>query len=106
MSTDFTRRSFTGIAGCAAIGVAVRPPASVAQPSAQSQLKSGQGRAANFPEGFVWGVATSAFQIEGAVWEDGRGRSIWDTYAHTPGKIRNGDNPDVASDHYHRYRDD
>jgi hypothetical protein len=47
-----------------------------------------------------------AYQIEGAVSEDGRGPSIWDTFTHTPGKIRNGDNGDVANDHYHRYRDD
>src|SRR6202043_434901 len=106
MSTDFTRRSFTSAVGGAAIGVAVRPPASVAQPSAQSELKLGKGSAATFPDGFSWGVATSAFQIEGAVKEDGRGPSIWDTYTHTPGKIRNGDNADVANDHYHRYRDD
>jgi beta-glucosidase len=51
-------------------------------------------------------VATAAYQIEGAFDEDGKGPSIWDTYAHTPGKIRNGDTGDVANDHYHRYRDD
>jgi beta-glucosidase len=59
-----------------------------------------------FPEGFLWGVATSAYQIEGAVTEDGRGASIWDTYAHTPGTIRNGDDADVANDHYHRSAED
>ena len=62
--------------------------------------------ARRFPDGFLWGVATSAYQIEGAVAEDGRGRSIWDTYAHTPGKIRNDENADVANDHYHRYPED
>ncbi len=65
-----------------------------------------QGIAGTFPDGFAWGVATSAFQIEGAVKEDGRGASIWDTYAHTPGKIKDGHNADVANDHYHRYKDD
>jgi beta-glucosidase len=59
-----------------------------------------------FPSGFIWGVATSAYQIEGAADADGKGPSIWDAYSHIPGKIKNGDTGDVANDHYHRYRDD
>src|SRR5262245_28039298 len=59
-----------------------------------------------FPKDFLWGVATSAYQIEGAWNEDGKGPSIWDTYAHTPGKIKNGDTGDIANDHYHRYKED
>src|SRR5262245_53361034 len=59
-----------------------------------------------FPDGFHWGVATSSYQIEGAWAEDGKGVSIWDTYAHTPGNIRNDENGDVANDHYPRYRED
>ena len=59
-----------------------------------------------FPDGFLWGVATSAYQIEGAVDVDGRGPSIWDTYSHTPGKIDNDDTGDVACDHYRRWRED
>lgn len=59
-----------------------------------------------FPKDFLWGVATSAGQIEGAAFEDGRGASIWDTFARIPGKIRNGDLPEVACDHYHRYKED
>jgi beta-glucosidase len=59
-----------------------------------------------FPEGFIWGAATAAYQIEGAANEDGRGPSIWDTFSHTPGNIFNGDTGDVAGDHYHRWKED
>jgi beta-glucosidase len=59
-----------------------------------------------FPEGFAWGAATASYQIEGAVAEGGRGRSLWDTFAHTPGATRDGDTGDVADDHYHRYPED
>lgn len=59
-----------------------------------------------FPPGFLWGAATAAYQIEGAVAEGGRGRSIWDTFSHTPGAVVGGDTGDVATDHYHRYGQD
>jgi beta-glucosidase len=59
-----------------------------------------------FPEGFLWGSATASYQIEGAVLADGRGPSIWDTFSHTPGRTMNGDNGDVADDHYHRWSAD
>ncbi|SDZ43222.1 GH1 family beta-glucosidase [Herbiconiux ginsengi] len=59
-----------------------------------------------FPPGFVIGSATAAYQIEGAVDEDGRGPSIWDTFSHTPGRVWNGDTGDVADDHYHRWEAD
>ncbi|GAA1523348.1 GH1 family beta-glucosidase [Streptomyces albidochromogenes] len=59
-----------------------------------------------FPPGFLWGTATAAYQIEGAAAEDGRTPSIWDTYSRTPGKVRNGDTGDIATDHYHRWRED
>ncbi|WP_141579925.1 GH1 family beta-glucosidase [Actinomadura sp. WMMA1423] len=58
------------------------------------------------PEGFRWGVATAAYQIEGAVDEDGRGPSTWDTFSHTPGRTRDGHTGDVACDHYHRWPED
>ncbi|MEU2063287.1 GH1 family beta-glucosidase [Streptomyces sp. NPDC013455] len=61
---------------------------------------------AALPHDFLWGTATAAYQIEGAVAEDGRAPSIWDTFSHTPGKIANGDHGDVACDHYHRWRED
>ena len=59
-----------------------------------------------FPDGFAWGVATSAYQIEGAVTEDGRGPSIWDTFCRQPGAISGGQTGDVAADHYHRWPED
>lgn len=59
-----------------------------------------------FEPGFLWGAGTSSYQIEGAVAEDGRGASIWDTFAATSGRVDNGDTGAVAADHYHRYRDD
>ena len=59
-----------------------------------------------FPSDFTWGVATSAYQIEGAWNEDGRGESIWDRFAHTRGRTKNGENGDVACDHYHRFEED
>src|SRR5580658_9778546 len=59
-----------------------------------------------FPQNFIWGTATAAYQVEGAVHEDGRGPSVWDTFSHTPGKIGDGSNADRANDHYHRYKED
>ena len=56
--------------------------------------------------GFLWGAATAAYQIEGAATEGGRSPSIWDTFSHTPGRVRDGDTGDVATDHYHRWRED
>ena len=61
---------------------------------------------AKFPDGFLWGSATASYQVEGAVKEDGRGTTIWDTFSHTPGKTHDGDTGDVADDDYHRYKED
>src|SRR5215831_7244192 len=59
-----------------------------------------------FPDGFLWGAATAAYQIEGGADADGKGLSIWDTFSHTPGKVFHGDNGDVACDSFHRYGED
>lgn len=61
---------------------------------------------ARFPDGFLWGAASSAYQIEGAAFEDGKGWSTWDMFSRKPGAIWNGQNGDVACDHYHRWRED
>jgi beta-glucosidase len=70
-----------------------------------TELAAGDGDL-SFPDGFTWGAATAAYQIEGAATADGRGTSVWDTFSHTPGKVRGGDTGDVACDSYHRYRED
>jgi beta-glucosidase len=62
--------------------------------------------ALRFPAGFRWGTATSAYQVEGAVNEDGRGPSIWDSFVRQPGRISDGSTGDISADHYHRYRED
>jgi beta-glucosidase len=59
-----------------------------------------------FPPGFIWGTATSAYQIEGAAAEDGRGPSVWDAFSHVPGKVQRGETGDTAADHYHRWAED
>jgi beta-glucosidase len=101
MFGKFSRRHFAKLAGFSALGMA---PAR----SEDAEVKQASDRHApgSFPDGFIWGTATSSYQIEGAVSEDGRGRSIWDSFAHTPGKIGDRSNADRANDHYHRYKED
>ncbi|WP_320775984.1 GH1 family beta-glucosidase [Streptomyces sp. CRN 30] len=74
--------------------------------AAQPQPASATDASRTFPAGFLWGSATAAYQIEGAAAKNGRTPSIWDTYARTPGRVRNGDTGDIATDHYHRRRED
>ena len=77
--------------------------------AASATVGCAQNEASTFlhlPKGFIWGASTAAAQIEGAAMTDGRGPSIWDAFASTPGNIRDGATPAVACDHYHRYKED
>src|SRR5438105_7417304 len=103
MFDKLSRRHFAALAGFSALGVAGTP---VNSKDGGPDPAPDRHAAASFPNGFLWGTATSAYQIEGAVHEDGRGRSIWDTFAHTPGKIGDHSNADRANNHYHRYKED
>jgi beta-glucosidase len=100
----FSRREFAKLAGSAALLPAIPSLASIAEAAAPGS--STPPTPYFFPKGFLWGSATASYQVEGAVKEDGRGVSIWDTFSHTPGKTNNGDTGDVADDHYHRYKED
>jgi len=103
IGTHLTRRELAKVAAAASLGA---PGTNFAAAQSAVDTKSASARAPQFPSGFHWGVATASYQIEGSPDADGKGKSIWDTFAHTPGKIKNGDNGDVANDHYRRYKED
>ncbi|AFZ20849.1 GH1 family beta-glucosidase [Allocoleopsis franciscana] len=116
---SINRRAFLGWAGVGAaassLGMAfanrlTQPPRIASADSPISDLEEqtfrGSLNSYKFPKDFFWGVATSAFQIEGAVNEGGRKPSVWDTFSAIPGRIKDGSSPAVACDHYHRYKDD
>jgi beta-glucosidase len=100
---DFLKGSArASLAAMAASGI----PVGTKTASADEPAASYSTALPKLPRGFLWGASTSAYQIEGAVAEGGRLPSIWDTFAHQPGRIANGDTGDVACDHYHRYAGD
>jgi beta-glucosidase len=101
MAAKLTRRDLAKATGSAALG-----SLGTKTRQAAAQTRENETSTQNFPGGFLWGTATASYQIEGAWNEDGKGESIWDRFAHTPGKIKNGDTGDVALDHYHRNRED
>lgn len=101
------RRKFlagsAAVAGAGLIGNSALP----AQPTSPITIAADDENAAKqFPDNFLWGMATASYQVEGAWNEDGKGESIWDRYTHQPGHIKGGDTGDVACDHYHRFVDD
>ncbi|HET7887498.1 MAG TPA: GH1 family beta-glucosidase [Bradyrhizobium sp.] len=101
----FSRRRLAKIAAWSALGISASTAGAARQPAASAPNFRG-GNPAAFPKDFLWGTATSSYQIEGAVNEDGRGLSIWDRFVHLPGKIIDRSTADVANDHYHRYKED
>src|SRR5207237_2334662 len=104
-SNQFSRRQFAGIAALSVLGLSV-PSAASAQAERTGKSLPNRQVLATFPKGFLWGTATSSYQVEGAVNEDGRGPSIWDRFAQTSGAIADRSNGDTATDHYHRYKED
>ncbi|HXW08253.1 MAG TPA: family 1 glycosylhydrolase, partial [Vicinamibacterales bacterium] len=105
MRRRVTRRSFAKTISATAIGATAAgaiPTSALATQDTGGAPSAGRA----FPGGFLWGTATASYQIEGAVAEDGRGPSIWDTFARTPGKVVGNATGDVADDHYHRYKED
>jgi beta-glucosidase len=105
MTERVSRRDFAKAAGIAIAGATASAcGAGPSSPPAASPDRAS--RARSFPQGFLWGTATAAYQIEGAVKADGRGPSIWDTFSHTPGKVVGNATGDVADDHYNRYKED
>src|ERR1700728_4185095 len=105
MLTLSRRGLLPALAGLFGVRGVFGPGAAMAQDK-EHEKDNGKNPEKLFPGDFVWGASTSSYQIEGAVEEDGRGKSIWDTFSHTPGLVKNGDTGDVACDHYHRWVED
>jgi beta-glucosidase len=103
MPRALSRRTFAQLA--ASLGTAAALPIRIFGAAAHEPSPTATSDR-SFPTGFLWGSATASYQVEGAVNEDGRGASIWDTFSHTPGKTHNGDTGDVSTDSYHRYPED
>jgi beta-glucosidase len=104
MPNNISRRKFLNYAVGGAGGIAIASLTSEAKAS-QTSLKANPVNL-TFPKDFLWGTATSAYQIEGAAKQDGRGESIWDRFSYTPGKTKNGDTGDKSVDHYNRIEQD
>src|SRR6516165_8688869 len=100
------RRILPVLAGLSSFPGALHSAQVMAQEQKPEQQAKSDSPETRFPADFTWGASTSSYQIEGAVDEDGRGRSIWDTFSHTPGMVKNGDTGDIACDHYHRWVED
>ncbi len=96
--SDPSRRDFAKLAAALSLSPSMEANA--------AQAGGGKPASYQFPTTFLWGCATASYQVEGAVREDGRKPSVWDTFSHTPGRTSMDHTGDVAADHYHRYKDD
>jgi beta-glucosidase len=106
-SSSLPRDPASSATAAAAPPARTAPAAGPSSPLAASESGApGAATAAPFPEGFLWGTATAAYQIEGAASEEGRGPSVWDVFSKKPGAVFEGHTGDVACDHYHRYKED
>jgi len=105
MLKKFSRRAFAKLMGTAALGSKAIPAFGSGLQSTQAS-RDADANYRRFPDGFLWGTATASYQVEGAIKEDGRGPSIWDTFSHTPGKVVNNATGDTADDHFHRFKED
>src|SRR5271170_852672 len=103
---EFLVGSLAAGAGSVGFNGAVSPSALGIKEPDRPPMSASDDRSARFPDAFLWGMATAAYQVEGAWNEDGKGESIWDRFAHTTGKIKGAATADVACDHYHRFRED
>ncbi|GAC1362987.1 MAG: GH1 family beta-glucosidase [Acidobacteriaceae bacterium] len=103
MTPVITRRTLARLLG-ATVGAASLPALGYKGGELPQESQSTSER--RFPKGFLWGSATASYQVEGAVKEDGRGASIWDTFSHTAGRTHDGDTGDIADDHFHRFKTD
>src|ERR1044071_6426673 len=104
MTRKISRRTFAKIAASATVATTTSTALGSIDSVSETPLQTAQLR--TFPKDFLWGTATASYQVEGAVNEDGRGPSIWDTFSHTPGKTVDNATGDVADDHYHLYKGD
>jgi beta-glucosidase len=103
--SKISRRTLARLIGGAAAATSL-PTIGLAATAAKPSKPQHHALDRNFPTSFLWGSATAAYQVEGAVHAGGRGPSIWDTFSHTPGKVFDNENGDVADDFYHRYKGD
>jgi beta-glucosidase len=104
MPTHLSRRDFARLSSALGLSASAYDP--IAHAASASEHAAGRNAGRGFPRDFLWGTATSAYQIEGALDADGRGPSIWDTFARSPGRIVGNANAAVANDHYHRWQSD